>query len=79
MGVVVMRVAALFVCSCVLRRVLEFFPLASCLSLSIRAQGELLRLFRNASSSDPGRESRVLSSEVDGWHDNLDGQRAMTA
>jgi hypothetical protein len=66
-------------CSCVLRRALEFFPLASCLSLSICAQGELLHLFTSAVSSDPGRESRVLSSEVDGWHGNLDGQRATTA
>jgi hypothetical protein len=56
--------------------VLEFF---SAPFLHIRAQGELLHVLTGATPFDPGRESSVLSLEVDGWHGDLAGQRATTA
>jgi hypothetical protein len=59
--------------------VLDFYPLAPCLSMLYRAQGEMLHLLIGVASFDSGPERRVLSSEVDRWHDNLAGRRATTA
>ena len=39
--------------------------MAACLSMFIRAQGELLHLLTGAAPLDPGREGRVPSSEVE--------------
>jgi hypothetical protein len=43
--------------------VLGFFPKGR--SMSMRAQSELLHLLTGAAPFDPGRESRVLSSEME--------------
>ena len=39
--------------------------MTACLSMFIRAQGELLHLLTGAAPLNPGREGRVPSSEVE--------------
>jgi hypothetical protein len=62
----VLRLVVLFVGDGMARRLCsESSSPAAGLRSSLRAQGELLYLLTGAAPLDPGRESRVLSSEVE--------------